>query len=157
MAYYADAKGDGRRACVCMCACVRVLTETPLLDCADELKPWPAVSEGISPLNDTKLQGSTSAQHIHCCLCCFNWIAAVIRLYVLLKLRRMNIRIYINSYSRGNNMLRFLSTISRYLKMYQIVLLYQNLYNIKVLITISTTAQKITQKHDSNGTEAFSG
>lgn len=44
-------------------------------------------------------------------------------------------------------MLRFLSTISRYLKMYQIVLLYQNLYNIKVLITISTTAQKITQKH----------
>lgn len=40
---------------------VCVLTETPLLDCVDELKPWPAVSEGISPLNDTKLQGSTLA------------------------------------------------------------------------------------------------
>lgn len=161
IAYYADVKGDGRCACVCVC----VLTETPLLNCADELKPWPAVSEGISPLNDTKLQGSTSAQHIHCCLCCFNWIAAIIRLYILLKLRKMNIRIYINSYNRGNNMLQFLSTISRYLKMYQIVLLYQNLSNIKVLITKSLnleinyfhTAQKITQKHDSNGTEAFSG
>lgn len=97
--------------CVCVCTCARVyvLTETPLLDCADELKPWPAVSEGISPLNDTKLQGSTSAQHIHRCLCCFNWIAfgwtAVIRPYILLELRTMNIKKYINSQNRRNTML----------------------------------------------------
>lgn len=77
-AHRANAGGGGRGTmdmCACVCVCVPELTATPLLDCADELKPRPAVSEGISPLNDTKLQGSTSAQHIHCCLCRLNWIA----------------------------------------------------------------------------------
>lgn len=70
VARHANANGDrGTSVCVRMS-----WLKLSLLDCADELKPWPAVSEGISPLNDTKLQGSTSAQHIHCCLCCLNWI-----------------------------------------------------------------------------------
>lgn len=46
-----------------------------LLHCADEQKPRPAVSEGIKPLNDTKLQGSPSAQRIQRCLRRFNGIA----------------------------------------------------------------------------------
>lgn len=133
------------RVCVCVC----VLTETPLLHCADELKPWPAVSEGISPLNDTKLQGSTSAQHIRRCLRCSNWIkfgwTAVIRLYILLKLSNMNILSGRNSYNR---VCIALSTASCYLKTYKIVLLQI----IKVVIAkipnleinYLHTAQKIT-------------
>lgn len=46
-----------------------------LLHCADEQKPRPAASEGIKPLNDTKLQGSPSAQRIQRCLRRFNGIA----------------------------------------------------------------------------------
>lgn len=98
------------------CAWVYVLTETPLLHCADE--PWPAVSEGISPLNDTKLQGSTSAERIHCCLHCFNWIefgwTAGTRLYILLKLRKINITTSKNWYDREKIPFNFnqLSTVT---------------------------------------------
>lgn len=74
-----------------------------LLDCADEQKPWPAVSEGIKPLNDTKLQGSPSAQRIRRCLCRFNGIAsgwmAAITLSTLLKLKAINKRMFYKSNS----------------------------------------------------------
>lgn len=73
------------------------------LNCADEQKPWSAVSEGIKPLNDTKLQGSPSAQRIQRCLCHFNGIAfgwmAAITLSTLLKLKTINKRLFYKSNS----------------------------------------------------------
>lgn len=99
---YSRAASDGTLMCVWGGGTVDVRV-CVLLDCADEQKPWPAVSEGIKPLNDTKLQGSPSAQRIQRCLCRFNGIAsgwmAAITLSTLLKLKAINKRMFYKSNS----------------------------------------------------------